>query len=203
MLINHSPWQRLKGVVAVAVCCIGTSLVTESGLHTRSRQPVLTTTAPTQESLHQQERSDATETHGVQAARQTARRLHEAFGGALQVMHRDYFRENERMKLPSKSLEDVFAEMARTHQIELRWLAVNANAMSVNHEPKSKFDKHVVSELSGDKDEYDEVEDGVLKFAGAIPLSDSCVRCHVRSRTSNDEKKAALVITVPIENGTK
>ncbi len=203
MLINHLPWQSLTGFAIVAVCCIWTSQVTEPGFHTWPRRQVVTNPTPTQESLHHQVQSDATEPPGVQAARQTARQLHEAFGGALQVMHRDYFRENERMKLPSKSLEDVFAEMARTHQIELRWLAVNANAMSVNHEPKSKFDKHVVSELSGDKDEYDEVEDGVLKFAGAIPLSDSCVRCHVRSRTSNDEKKAALVITVPIENGTK
>ena len=124
--------------------------------------------------------------------------LHEAFGGALQVMHRDYFREDQRLKLPSKSLEDVFAEMAETHQVELRWLAVNATAMSVDHKPQNEFEEKVVEVLSSGKDKYEAVNETSFQFAGSIPLSASCVKCHVRNRTSNAEKKAALVISMPI-----
>ncbi len=134
----------------------------------------------------------------VEEARIRARILHEAFGGALQVMHRDYFREDQRLKLPSKSLEDVFKEMAATHQVQLRWLAVNAKAMSVNHKPQNEFEEQVVKELSSGKDEFELANEDSFQFAGSIPLSASCVRCHVRSRTSNAEKKAALVITMPL-----
>jgi hypothetical protein len=134
----------------------------------------------------------------VEEARVRARLLHEAFGGALQVMHRDYFREDQRLKLPSKSLEDVFKEMATTHQVELRWLAVNANAMSVDHKPRNEFEEQAVKALSSGKDEFELANEKSFQYAGSIPLSASCVKCHVRSRTSNAEKKAALVIIVPL-----
>ncbi len=134
----------------------------------------------------------------VAEARIRAKILHEAFSGALQVMHRDYFREDERLKLPSKSLEDVFAELAKTHQVQLRWLAVNADAMSVDHQPKDEFDHKAVKILSSGKDEFELSEEKIFRFAGAIPLSASCVKCHVRNRTSNAERKAALVITMPL-----
>lgn len=139
-------------------------------------------------------------TISVTEARHRARILHDAFGGALQVMHRDFFREDQRLKLPSKSLEDVFAEMLETHQIVLRWLAVNANAMNVDHQPKTDFDKQAIKVLSGNNEEFEMVSNDTFRFAGAIPLSASCVRCHVRNRTSNNEKKAALSISIPLKS---
>lgn len=134
----------------------------------------------------------------VEEARIRARILHEAFGGALHVMHRDYFREDQRLKLPSKSLEDVFAAMAETHQVKLRWLAVNANAMNVDHKPQNEFEKQAVKAITSGKEEYELATEKLFRYAGAITLSASCVKCHVRRRTSNDEKKAALVITMPL-----
>ena len=157
----------------------------------------------TQNTKQESPKADALQSRGtapasVEEARNRARILHEAFGGALQVMHRDFFREDQRLTLPSKSLEDVFKEMATTHQVELRWLAVNANAMSVDHKPKNEFEKQVVHALSSGKDEFELANEESFQFAGSIPLSASCVKCHVRSRTSNAEKKAALVITMPL-----
>ncbi len=131
-------------------------------------------------------------------ARIRARILHESFAGALQVMHRDYFREGQRLKLPSQSLEDVFKEMAKTHGVKLRWLAVNANAMSVNHKAQNSFEEQVVKELSSGKEEFEMVSEKSFQYAGSIRLSASCVKCHVRGRTSNAEKKAALVIKMPL-----
>lgn len=135
----------------------------------------------------------------VEEARVRAKILHEVFGGALHVMHRDYFREDQRLKLPSKSLEDVFAAMAKTHQVKLRWLAVNANAMNVDHKPQNEFEKQAVKAITSGKDEYEFATEKLFHYAGSITLSASCVKCHVRRRTSNDQKKAALVISIPLQ----
>ena len=137
--------------------------------------------------------------HTVDEARARARLLHEAFHGALQIMHRDFFREEQRLAIPSKSLTDVFREMKRTHRVELRWMAVNTNVMNIEHEPRDDFDRAAVKALSGDKDEFDQLVDGQFRYAGSVHLSASCVKCHVRSRTSNDSRKAALMITIPLE----
>jgi len=67
-------------------------------------------------------------------------------------MHRDFFREDQKLTLPSRSLEDVFSEMAN-----------------------DKF-----------------------HFAGSIRLSASCLKCHARSRSSKDDRKAGLVITMAL-----
>lgn len=48
----------------------------------------------------------------VAEARDRARLLHETIHGALQVMHRDYFRDDAKLTIPSKSLEDVFQELS-------------------------------------------------------------------------------------------
>lgn len=135
----------------------------------------------------------------IAEARIRARLLHESFSGALQVMHRDFFREDQKLTLPSKSLEDVFAEMSRSQNVELRWLAVNANAMSQSHTPQNEFEKSVVKSLSSGKEEYESASPNLYRFAGSIRLSASCVKCHVRNRTSNAARKAALVITMPIQ----
>ncbi|MFV1995493.1 MAG: hypothetical protein ACC661_08650, partial [Verrucomicrobiales bacterium] len=49
----------------------------------------------------------------VAEARGRARLLHETIHGALQVMHRDFFDPEDRHRIPSASLEDVFDELAR------------------------------------------------------------------------------------------
>ncbi len=136
----------------------------------------------------------------VDEARERARILHEAFHGALQVMHRDFFREDEKLSLPSRSLEDVFATMAETHQVELHWLAVDANAMSLKHEPKTDFERAAVAALTTGKDEFEQASDDKFQFARSIRLSDSCLKCHARSRSNNNNRKAALTITMPIKN---
>jgi len=72
----------------------------------------------------------------VQEARTRARMLHETIHGALQVMHRDFFDPTQRLSIPSRSLEDVFKELERLWQVNVHWLAVNAEPMNVDHKPR-------------------------------------------------------------------
>jgi len=131
-------------------------------------------------------------------ARTRARMLHEAFHGSLQIMHRDYFREDEKLTLPAKSLEDVFEEMARTQKVELRWIAVDTKAMSVAHRPKTDFEHAAVKALANGKKEFETIESDSYRFAGKIRLSAHCLKCHAPSRTSNDDRAAGLIITMPL-----
>ena len=135
----------------------------------------------------------------VAEARGRARLLHEAIHGALQVMHRDFFREDEGLTIPSRSLEDVFREMARSYQVELRWLAVNTDAMNVDHKPQTEFEQSAVRALASGKLEFEAAEASIYRHAGAVRLSSQCLKCHVPFRTSTKDRTAALVISMPLE----
>ena len=135
----------------------------------------------------------------VDEARRRARLLHEAIHGTLQVMHRDFFNDEESLKIPSQSLEDVFSELEKTQQVTLRWLAVNTEAMDVDHKPQDEFEKAAAKALSQDKKEYEQASDTSYRYAGTIRLSARCLKCHVPDRKSLEDRAAALVITMPLK----
>lgn len=139
----------------------------------------------------------------IEEARGRARLLHETIHGSLQVMHRDFFREDEGMPIPSHSLEDVFKELARSHKVNLRWLAINARAMDIDHEPKSDFDKAAVDVLKTGKEFYESQTDGLYQYVGTIRLSASCLKCHLPARSSNDDRAAGLVIQMSLKKPTR
>src|SRR5262245_51407108 len=87
-------------------------------------------------------------------ARVRARLLHETIHGTLQVVHRDFFQADKSRSIPSKSLEEVFQELERSYHIELRWLAVNATAMDIHHQPKNQFENDAVKALQSGKSEF-------------------------------------------------
>lgn len=139
----------------------------------------------------------------VVEARGRSRILHETMHGVLQVMHRDFFREDEGLAIPSRSLEDVFKELARSYDVELRWLAVNADAMNVDNEAKTEFERNAVKELAAGKQEFEATTDNTYRYAGAIRLASQCLKCHVPRRTSTEDRTAALVITMPLREPIK
>ncbi len=51
-------------------------------------------------------------------ARSRAKLLHEMVRGALQIMHRDFFDEENAHAIPSASLEDVFHEMGKSYDVQ-------------------------------------------------------------------------------------
>lgn len=131
-------------------------------------------------------------------ARTRARILHETINGALQVMHRDFFNPAERLAIPSRSLEDVFKELARTWQVNVRWLVVNADAMNLDHQPQDDFEKEAAQELAAGKSEYEALEDGRYRYVGSIRLRSQCLKCHVARRTSTEDRFAGLVISMQV-----
>ncbi|EAQ78352.1 c-type heme family protein [Blastopirellula marina] len=132
-------------------------------------------------------------------ARARARLLHETIHGALQVVHRDFFDEDESHAIPSRSLEDVFAELARSHHVTIRWISVNTDAMNIDNEPTSPFEKTAAQELAKGQPEHEAVEQDQYRFAGAIRLSSRCLKCHVPHRTNTNDRMAGLVISIPVE----
>jgi len=135
----------------------------------------------------------------VGEARIRARILHETIHGALQVVHRDFFREDEGLTIPSRSLEDVFRELTRSHDVQVRWLAVDTDAMNVDHNPKTDFEKAAVKALTAGKDEFEIQEAGAYRHVGRIRLSSQCLKCHLPQRTSTDDRAAGLMISMPLK----
>jgi hypothetical protein len=135
----------------------------------------------------------------IDEARARARLLHETIHATLQIFHLRYYREDEGLPLPARTLEFVFREVDRSHQVKLRWLAVNAQAMNIDHKPKDDFEKDAVKALASGKDEFELVENGVYRHVGAITLSAECLKCHVPNRTSLEDRAAGLVIAMPVK----
>lgn len=135
----------------------------------------------------------------LELARVRAHLLHETLHGALQVMHRDFFKAGQSLKIPSHSLEDVFLELQNTHGVQLRWIAVNTKAMSIDNKPESEFELAAVEQLKKGKPTYERLDADRYQFAGAIRLSASCLACHLSGRRDNNDRLAGLVITIPAE----
>jgi hypothetical protein len=135
----------------------------------------------------------------VEVARDRAELLHEAFLTTLHVMHDHYFHD-EKAIVPARAMEDVFAAMAHRQQIKARWISVNTRPMSVNHEPKSDFEKLAAKELASGKESLEQIEQGEYRRAAAVPLASGCIACHTGffSPGTKSPKFAGLVITIPL-----
>lgn len=132
-------------------------------------------------------------------ARSRARMLHELVRGSLQVMHRDFFDEDNAHAIPSASLEDVFREMGRSYNVEMKWLIVNTDIVNVDHQPETEFDKAAVKELAAGKPFAEQIDSNRYHFAGPIRLASQCLKCHVKHRTSTEDRTAGLVIVMPLD----
>lgn len=132
-------------------------------------------------------------------ARGRARLLHEVLRGSLQVMHRDFFDEENPPAIPSASLEDVFAELQRSHQVRVKWLTVETDVLNVDHKPQDAFETAAARALREGKTVYESSENGEYRFAGRIHLASQCLKCHVKSRTSTEPRSAGVVISMPLQ----
>ncbi|HEV7280463.1 MAG TPA: DUF3365 domain-containing protein [Pirellulaceae bacterium] len=134
----------------------------------------------------------------VEEAKVRAQLLHETVHGALLVMHRDLFREDEGLTLPARSLDDVFSEMKRAHGVEMAWLAVDAQAMDVGHKADDEFEKQAVEAIAGGAEDFGQVEGDRYRHAGRIRLASECLKCHLPQRTSTEDRSAAVTISMQI-----
>jgi len=135
----------------------------------------------------------------IDQARDRARLLHDVSIAALESMHRTYF-QREKSIIPSFVMEDVFGQVKRQWKVEAHWIAVNMKAMSVDHEPKTPFEKQAAREIAAGETAYEEIENGIYRRAGAVPLGAACVNCHggFFRDPGNAPKYAGLVISLRI-----
>lgn len=133
-------------------------------------------------------------------ARERAKLTHSLYSATLDAMHQSYF-INERAAVPARVMERMFADVERQENIKARWIAVNARAMSVDHEPTTDFEKQAAREIASGKTEYERVDNGVYQRAGAISLMNhGCLTCHVGfGKKNTKERFAGLIISIPVK----
>jgi hypothetical protein len=135
----------------------------------------------------------------VDAARRQARVLHRVYSATLDAMHHYYFHANKAV-IPARAMEDIFADAADETQATSRWISVNTKAMGVDHEPADEFERSAAAALSKGAGEFELVENGVYRRAGAIPLSAGCIGCHAgaTAKPTKIPRVAGLVISIPV-----
>lgn len=136
----------------------------------------------------------------VDEARERAKLLHGTIHDTLQIVHNRYYREDEGLPIPAATLKLVFQSLAERDKVELRWLAVDAKAMNLDHKPRDHFERDAVKALVSGHDDYELAVGGVYRRVGRITLNSECLKCHMPGRTSNKSRSAGLVIAIPILN---
>jgi len=136
-------------------------------------------------------------------ARGRALLLHESFEAMLHATHHYFYREDEGLPLPAVTMKEVFREIEDRRQVQLRWLAVDGQAMNVAHLPQDKFEREAVAALSKGDETYDHVENGMYRYVGMICLTNECLKCHLPNRKSTENRSAGIVITMKIDDSAK
>lgn len=136
-------------------------------------------------------------------ARARATLLHEMAHGTLQVMHRDFFDDEDAHAIPSASLEDVFHQMRDCYEVDLRWLVVNTDVVNVDHRATTDFELTAVKALAAGEPFVERVTDQRYEFAAPIRLPSQCLKCHVKDRKDNADRLTGLVISMPLQTPAK
>ena len=135
----------------------------------------------------------------LEQARRQAEILHTTMHATLQIVHHQYYQEDEGLRLPAATLKDVFAEVEQEQGIKFRWLAVEGQVMNTDHSARDEFERQAVKALQKDEPAYELVENGTYRRAGPITLSNHCLKCHVPDRKSTEDRTAGLIISMPVK----
>lgn len=134
----------------------------------------------------------------VDEARRQAEILHTAMHAALQTVHHRYYREDAGLPIPAAVLDEIFAEVQTDRGIQLRWLAVEGQAMNTDHKARTPFEQEAVKALKSGQLAHEQVDQGVYRRAGAITLTNHCLKCHVPDRKSTQNRTAGLIVAIPM-----
>ena len=135
----------------------------------------------------------------VRVARERAKLLHDVYAITLDAIHHHYFRR-EGTVVPARAMEEIFEGMAGTAGIMANWISVNTKAMSIDHEPRTQFEKTAAAELSAGKKEYELIGKHFYRRAAPIPLGTNCIGCHAGMFPASTKSPscAGLVISIPL-----
>jgi len=124
--------------------------------------------------------------------------LQDAMHAMLQITHHRYYKEDEGLELPAATMAEVFKDLEEEHQLKLRWLVVEGQAMNSDHLAQDDFERAAVQSLLAGKKVHESLENGYYRRAGAITLSNVCLKCHVPDRRDTRNRTAGLVISIPV-----
>lgn len=124
--------------------------------------------------------------------------LHDVLHDTLQIVHHRYYKEDEGLELPAGTMREVFADIEQEHQVKLRWLVVEGQAMNSDHVARDDFERAAVQALVSGKKKHETIDEGYYRRAGAITLSNVCLKCHVPDRRSTENRIAGLLISIPV-----
>lgn len=145
------------------------------------------------------EQADEEARVSIDVARDRAKLMHQIYSSTLKVMHHRYF-NHDKAVVPARAMEDIFFDVSWRSKIEARWISANLPAMGIGHEPRDDFEKQAAKEIGAGKDEYEAIENGTYRRAGAIPLGAGCIQCHAGSfgMPPKNARYAGLVISMPV-----
>ncbi|MCA9267653.1 MAG: DUF3365 domain-containing protein [Planctomycetales bacterium] len=184
--------------VCLAAACVAASLAGARAAHSEETPAA---SADNSEAQGAEDNTAGAARYSVEVARDRAKIMHEVYVATLDAVHHHYFR-GERAVVPARAMEDVFDAVKQGSNIEARWISVSLKPMSITHEPKSDFEKKAAQEIAAGKPHYEEIADGVYRRAGAIPMENSCISCHVGffNKPGTSPKFAGLVISMPVHD---
>lgn len=135
----------------------------------------------------------------IAVARDRAKIMQGIYLTTLHVMHERYFHA-DRAIIPARAMEDVFTEIERQTGSKANWISVNMKAMSINHEPKTEFEKRAAREFVTGEEVVEVIEDGYFRQASPVSMTGGCISCHAGffNQPSKSPKYTGLVISIPI-----
>ena len=136
----------------------------------------------------------------IDEARSRAELLHETLDATLHVVHRDFYREDEGLPIPAASLAKVFRALEEKQGVTLRWLAVDGEAMNVDHKARDEFEQAAAKSIH-EGQSYESTQDNIYRRAAAITLTSECLKCHVPNRKSTENRSAGLIISMRLNGG--
>ncbi|MCA9037590.1 MAG: DUF3365 domain-containing protein [Planctomycetaceae bacterium] len=134
----------------------------------------------------------------ISAARIQAKLLHSTIHSTLRVVHDRYYREDELLPIPAAAMNEVFLEIEASENVKLRWLAVEGQAMNIDHVARNDFETKAVEALKSGQPFYEETTGEIYRRAAPITLSNHCLKCHMPDRKSTRDRRAGFIVTVPL-----
>ena len=139
------------------------------------------------------------ESRAISIARDRAQTTQQIHSATLTMLHKRYF-HLDRAPLPARAMQDVFDEIENQSEIKAHWIAANLKPMSIDHTPKTDFEKKAAKAIAAGATELEEVTDGKYHRAVAIPIRGGCLSCHESVHQRSTRKKfAALIVSMPLQ----
>lgn len=135
----------------------------------------------------------------VDAARRQAKTLHTTIHSTLRVMHDRYYREDEGLPIPAAAMGEILRDVETEEGVIMRWLVVEGQAMNTDNVARDDFEKEAVTALKSGKPFHEESTTTQYRRAAPITLSNHCLKCHMPDRKSTKDRRAGLVVTIPLK----